>query len=127
MAYDVPLWSDDHLKLLDKTFSLFRPEVDKEMQPTWESLQKFALDGGVFGERALRLGEGGLRLRQRLGGGLQLAARAGEVLLGGRQGALRLQPPLGVGSDLLALLVLSLGVEHQDQFVVMGCQSGARL
>ncbi|MBM4038708.1 MAG: hypothetical protein FJ290_09350 [Planctomycetes bacterium] len=29
MAYDVPLWSDEHLKLLDKTFSLLAPLSNK--------------------------------------------------------------------------------------------------
>lgn len=38
---------------LKKTFSLFDPEVDKEMQPTWNALQKTALESGYFGDRAV--------------------------------------------------------------------------
>lgn len=40
---------------LDKTFSLFKPEVAKEMEPTWQTLDRFASDSGYFG------GEGGLK------------------------------------------------------------------
>jgi hypothetical protein len=40
---------------LDKTFSLFKPEVAKEMEPTWKALDRYASDSGYFG------GEGGLK------------------------------------------------------------------
>jgi hypothetical protein len=39
---------------LDKTFSLFDPKVDSEMQPTWAALQKRALESGYFGEQSIR-------------------------------------------------------------------------
>ena len=40
---------------LEKTLSLFRPDVDKEMQPTWEALAKTAAAGGYFeGKQAVR-------------------------------------------------------------------------
>jgi len=31
MAYDVPLWSDEHFKLLDKTFAILAPLADKTL------------------------------------------------------------------------------------------------
>jgi hypothetical protein len=40
---------------LDKTFSLFKPEVAKEMEPTWKALDRYASDSGYFG------GESGLK------------------------------------------------------------------
>jgi hypothetical protein len=40
---------------LGKTFSLFKPEVAKEMEPTWNALDRYASDSGYFG------GEGGLK------------------------------------------------------------------